>query len=298
MRWILLNNGRPFADRQDAVQKGNRVSVQLGPTVTVEVIWHPGGYALLCSRPGEEEPLASVPLDGERAQAGHEWPGPARASASPYPERMDVRASPRAFLGTQLLVLLGVYFTLWPFDLPALLHIALPNHPLLREMVRAWVVGGAAVCALVGTGRILIAWAFTRYRIDAAGIEETEWYFDRGRLRPCVRRVSFVALRTVELKQTLGELLLSVGTLCVTADCRFEPPPQEGGPLSLPRHTEEIKLRQVRSPRALQAELQRRARLASAPPPSLARSIPATAQAGGDERQPESLLPSRVSHPT
>lgn len=279
--WVLASNGRPFSDWDAACIKRDTLLAQLGAEVTLEVVSHPdGGYAVACSRPNalpaatkpgtSEGPLAWLdqvfppeeppPAPGAResapARASVSQPaaGGARASTKPgtpqprYPDTFRMSPAARAFLGQHVLALLGAYLLFRPHDLFLFLGLGLPHNPQLAAVALGSVMLASMVLALVSLSRFLWMYTANTYVVDRTGVEQVQWYFERGRLRRRAPRVNFAHLRTADVDQTVMQMLLDVGTLRLASGAT---------------DTYELDLRQVGSPRRLQIEFQRRLREAT-----------------------------------
>ena len=274
-QWILASDGAPFRDRDAARIKRDLLVRDLGEGVHLEVVDHPsGGFAVSLDPPGSieiapgetlspraallrtlEHGDASVAVSprgaGARASTDLE---PARASptaipaADPpatgaYPENLRLSPAARAFLGLHLQALLGVVLLFRPHGVFVLTGLGLPQHPTLGALLLTAIAGCGVLLAVLALSRFV--WAFTAntYLVDRDGVEQVQWYFERGRLRRRAPRVNFAHLRSVDVDQSVLQMMLDVGSVKLAAGAT---------------DSYEVVLRHVSHPRALQREFQRR----------------------------------------
>lgn len=277
-QWVLASDGRPFRDRDAASVKRDLLSQDLGSAVQLEVVQHPaGGFAVACSRPGDAHTQNSLaPLDvlptwmqadllsgssepipnaigrtGPQVRQRSAEESPAHdisKSARSYPDVFRLSPAARAFLGQHVLALVGAYFLFRPHDFLLLVRVGVPANPQLAALGLGAVMLGAALLMMVSLSRFLWAYTANTYVIDGSGVEQVQWYFERGRLRRRAPRVNFAHLRTADVDQSVLQMLLDVGTLRLASGAT---------------DTYELDLRHVSAPRRLQAEFQRRLREAT-----------------------------------
>jgi hypothetical protein len=244
VQYILATDGQPFRDRDAAAIKRELLSAQLGASAALDVVDHPhGGYAVRFS---SANAITSVPvLAARRAEAKPK--SQAQPAAAPsegdYPETFILHPAPRAFVGQHIQALVGLFLIMQPHRAYQLTTLGFPDNPKLGALLLGTIALAGTLLALMSVTRFLWAFAANTYRIDRDGIEQTQWYFHGWRLRRRTPRVNFSHLRAADVEQTVMQMLLGVGTLRLAS----------GG-----TDYYEIELRNVRAPRVLQAEVQRR----------------------------------------
>jgi hypothetical protein len=274
-RWILATDGQPFRDRDAADIKRDLLLSELGPSVQLDVIHHPGGgfavsvvpsastgpevkTALESPREVLERSLGqtrtrSAPSGSDSSEDASELAPAALTEGTPYehyPESFQLSPAPRAFVGLHLQALLGSALVLQPHWVWIATGLGAPKNPTLDALMLVAIALSGALLALHAVSRFLWAHTANTYLIDRTGVEQREWYFDRGRLRRRAPRIQFAHLRTVDVDQSVLQMLLNVGTLKLAAGAT---------------DTYEVVLKLVRAPRALQREFQRRLQEAGAP---------------------------------
>lgn len=274
-QWILASDGAPFRDRDAARIKRDLLVRDLGAGVHLEVVDHPsGGFAVTLDSPvvveispgetlspraallrslaqAEDSVAVSPRAAGPRASPELE---PARASptANPttdapvmgaYPETFRLSPAARAFLGLHLQALLGVVLLFQPHGVFVLTGLGLPQNATLGALLLTAIAGCGALLAVLALSQFV--WAFTAntYLVDRDGVEQVQWYFERGRLRRRAPRVNFAHLRSVDVDQSVLQMMLDVGSVKLAAGAT---------------DSYEVELRHVTHPRALQREFQRR----------------------------------------
>ncbi len=208
----------------------------------------PATAASPSSSPVSANPLQARLGTDHRSASEHTSLSASRASApkGAYPDVFRLSPAPRAFIGQHVLAFLGALLLLLPHELLRLTGLGVPENPSLGALALGSVALGGALLAVVSLSRFLWAYTANTYVVDGSGVEQIEWYWDRGRLRRRAPRVNFAHLRTADVDQSLTQMLLNVGSLKLAA----------GG-----TDTYEVVLRHVLAPRRLQAEFQRRLRL-------------------------------------
>jgi signal peptide peptidase SppA len=244
--WTVLDNGRPV-DWPTAQRGRERLAAELGATVQVQVVPHEGGgYALDCQAQGSEGGLAVTQSPAQPA-ARALVPTRAARSAAMYPDTFALRPCWRVFLGQALLALLGADFAVRPADFFALFGMPVPASEHVGSMLLLAVRLAAFLQAVICLTQIAWAYATRTWRVDVDGLVQIQWRFERGRIGRCVCHIPFRALGAIDVRQGLLDTLLNIGTLRVEARLG---------------DTNQIQyLGEVGSPRRLQSELQRRARL-------------------------------------
>lgn len=256
--WILANNGRPFTDAQAAQVKRELLRAELGGSIILEVRPHPdGGYAICCPSllDSGDSPSAIrhlLPRSGSPALSAATAVSSSNAAPlarrlgwphRPYPDQFRLSPATRAFSGYYLLVLVGLVLLFEPHLLFVLFNVRFPVNQTLASIALGAIMIGGTVIVLLSLGRLLWACSRSTYVVDRAGVQQIEWTLSWSGLLRRVPRIRFEHLRTVEVDQSLSELLLNVGTIRLTAGA------SSAG---------EVILHQVPAPRRLQAELQRR----------------------------------------
>lgn len=204
--------------------------------------------ARAASRTQGESPARSV-ADARRPTLTKENDSPATASNS-YPESFRLSPTARAFLGLHLQALLGGLLLFQPHLVFIITGLGMPANPT----VGAILLGGIAVCgallAFLGLSRFLWTYTANTYVIDRNGVEQVQWYFERGRLRRRAPRVNFAHLRGVDVDQSVLQMMLNVGTLRLASGAT---------------DNYEVVLHHISAPRALQREFQHRLHCAVEP---------------------------------
>lgn len=274
-RWILATDGQPFRDRDAADIKRDLLSSELGPSVHLDVITHPGGGFAVSVMPSASTgpevdqtlesprealersfgatPTGSAPSESEFSKERDDVLAGELAQdtpSEPFPEKFHLSPAPRAFLGLHLQALLGSALVLQPHWVWIATGLGAPKNPTLDALMLVAIALSGALLALHAVSRFLWAHTANTYLIDRTGVEQREWYFERGRLRRRAPRIQFVHLRTVDVDQSVLQMLLNVGTVKLAAGAT---------------DTYEVVLKLVRAPRALQREFQRRLQEAGAP---------------------------------
>lgn len=260
--YILADGERPFADRDAATVKSKLLAAELGSSVQVNVVsLAEGGFAVRCERraaantqtlptPPTSQAAASPMLSAARNTSA---PAATAQVSAPtqYPDRFELAPAPRAFLSQQFFGLVGLALILQP-------HLFFKATSLQIPQGRAGVIAltmvffaGIALAA-ISFSRFLWVYLANSYLVDEAGVQQIQWYWERSRLRRRAPRLNFSNLRSVDIEQTVMQMLLGVGTLKLAS----------GGTDGY-----EVQLRFVRSPRKLQAEFQRRMPLPPLPIP-------------------------------
>jgi hypothetical protein len=279
-QWILASNGHPFRDQDAALIKRDLLLRDLGEAVRLDVVPHPrGGFAVSVVPAGSgpvitsgdtqgldvtlvEAPRDSVLSPREvalRSLGPQERSRPnvprvagaidARESAaeahrsSPYPDEFRLSPAVRAFLGLHVQALLGAILLLQPHLVFTVTRLGLPTGATAGAIMLSLIAICGAGLAVIAVSRFIWAYTANTYVIDGAGVEQVQWYFDRGRLRRRAPRVNFSHLRSVDVDQSVLQLVLNVGTVKLAAGAT---------------DSYEVVLGHVTSPRALQREFQRR----------------------------------------
>lgn len=274
MRWILASDERPFRDWDAADIKRDLLQSELGPSVQLDVINHPGGgfavSVMPCATASEVDRTLEAPREALERSLGRTRtqsasPGsdssedvseiaPAEltegAPHAHYPESFQLSPAPRAFIGLHLQALLGSALVLQPHWVWIVTGLGAPKNPTLDALMLVGIALAGAVLALHAVSRFLWAHTANTYLVDRTGVEQREWYFERGRLRRRAPRIQFAHLRTVDVDQSVLQMLLNVGTVKLAAGAT---------------DTYEVVLKLVRAPRALQREFQRRLQEAGVP---------------------------------
>lgn len=257
-QYILSVSGRPFSDRDAARIKRDRLADELGAEALLDVVPHPqGGFAVRYLSTAVSDTQRMIPgltvskHDAQRAGVVTESVADSESATdavsetnSEYPECFVLNPAPRAFLVQHVLALVGLGLIVMPQQLFLLIGLNLPRSETLATVILLMVVVAGAMLLLLSFTRFFWTYAANTYRVDREGVEQTCWYFERGRMRRRTPRVNFSHLRTVDVNQTAFQMLLGVGTVKIAA----------GG-----TDTYEIELHYVAWPRRLQAEFQRRA---------------------------------------
>ena len=165
-----------------------------------------------------------------------------------YPESFRLSPSPRAFIGQHLQALIGALLLLQPHLAFRLVGMTMPQNRTSAAAALGAIGVVGLMLLLLSVLRFLWAYTANTYVVDANGIEQIQWYFERGRLRRRAPRISFTHLRTVEVDQSVLQMLLNVGSVKLAAGAT---------------DSYEVVLRQVSAPRALREEFQNRLRLLS-----------------------------------
>lgn len=165
-----------------------------------------------------------------------------------YAESFRLSPAPRAFLGLHLQALLGAVLLFQPHLVFVVTGLGVPNNATAAALILAGIAICSALLAMLSLTRFLWTYTANTYVVDRNGVEQIQWYFDKGRLRRRAPRVNFAHLRSVDVDQSILHMLLNVGSLKVAA----------GGTDSY-----EVVLRHISAPRALQREFQRRLQHAS-----------------------------------
>lgn len=285
-QWILAPNGRPFRDRDAARIKRNLLFAELGESVPLEVVPHPtGGFAVTVGGPDIEERAhsdarSSAP-DTDAVDGGavgpresllrafepvsvralttpskpNDPPGVATGSASSISDRYAVafRLSPavRAFVGLHLQALAGATLLLAPHLVFLLTGLHLPSNSTASALILTAIAGCGAFLSILSLSRFLWTYTANTYVVDATGVEQVQWYFDKGRLRRRAPRVNFAHLRSADVDQSVLQMMLNVGSVKLAAGAT---------------DNYEVVLRHVARPRELQREFQRRLHHTSGPP--------------------------------
>lgn len=275
-RWILASDGQPFRDRDAAAIKRDLLLGELGSSVELDVIDHPaGGFAVcvgarglpadtrdetrlasprdamiesLCrapsaSRPPERNTHETSPVRPQGSQGISARERVHSTSSERYPEKFRLNPAARAFLGLHLQSLLGAALLLQPHRVWGITQLEVPADVTLAAILLFALSGSGTVLLLLSLSRFLWAYSANTYLIDAASVEQIQWYFERGRLRRRAPRIRFAHLRTVDVDQTILQMLLNIGTVKLAAGAT---------------DTYEVVLRFVSAPRALQREFQQR----------------------------------------
>lgn len=275
MRWILASDERPFRDWDAADIKRDLLQSELGPSVQLDVINHPGGgfavsvmpcattasevdRTLEAPREALERSLGRTRTQSAPAESGSSEDANERAAAEltqgtpyeHYPESFQLSPAPRAFLGLHLQALLGSALVLQPHWVWIVTGLGAPKNPTLDALMLVGIALAGALLAVHAVSRFLWAHTANTYLIDRTGVEQREWYFERARLRRRAPRIQFAHLRTVDVDQSVLQMLLNVGTVKLAAGAT---------------DTYEVVLKLVRAPRALQREFQRRLQEAGVP---------------------------------
>lgn len=160
-----------------------------------------------------------------------------------YPESFRLSPTARAFLGLHVQALLGGVLLFQPHLVFIVTGLGMPAHPT----VGAIMLGGIAVCgallAFLGLSRFLWTYTANTYVIDRNGVEQVQWYFEKGRLRRRAPRVNFAHLRSVDVDQSVLQMVLNVGSLKLASGAT---------------DNYEVVLHHISAPRALQREFQHR----------------------------------------
>ncbi|MBL8271965.1 hypothetical protein [Steroidobacter sp.] len=268
-QWILASDGQPFRSRATAQIKCDLLASELGTEVALKVTEHPsGGFAVQVGsivptpEPGpiatsprdallselDRKPSArSSPPDGLPAMTTHHagGAGPTAASRTPapsYPEAFRLSPAVRAFIGLHLQAVLGALLLLQPHRVFTVTGLSIPTGTGGAVMLGLTALCGALL-ALTAVSRFLWAYTANTYLVDARGVEQVQWYFDKGKLRRRAPRVNFAHLRSADVDQTVLQMLLNVGSVKLAA-----------GAID----SYEVVLQHVSSPRALKREFQRR----------------------------------------
>lgn len=271
-QWILAPDGHPFRDRDAAQIKRDLLMSDLGAAVTLEVISHPkGGFAVSVQRPGSmigprgddsdsprdlalravEPGQGSQPTPVTKSQLSTVRESPratdsvhARTSASnSYPEVFRLSPAVRAFLGLHLQAILGAFLLLQPHLVFVVTGVGIPTNSTAGAILLVLIAASGALLAGISVSRFLWSYTANTYVVDGSGIEQVQWYFDKGRLRRRSPRVNFAHLRSADVDQTLMQMLINVGSLKLAAGST---------------DSYEVVLRHIAAPRALQREFQRR----------------------------------------
>ena len=279
-QWILAPNGRPFRDRDAARIKRNLLFAELGESVQLEVVPHPtGGFAVTVGGQHVEDSQTAIaerteggavgPRDallrtlepvGPRALATASTPTDSpRTSASNVPssgsdrylEAFRLSPAVRAFVGLHLQALAGAILVLAPHLVLVLFRLHLPSSSTASALILTAIAGCGAFLAIFSLSRFLWTYTANTYVVDATGVEQVQWYFDKGRLRRRAPRVNFAHLRSADVDQSVLQMMLNVGSVKLAAGAT---------------DNYEVVLRHVARPRALQREFQRRLQHASVSP--------------------------------
>jgi hypothetical protein len=233
---------------------------QLGAEVQIEIVPHPaGGYALTCRHPESAGRRKSAARVGEALAAPVEG-APRREDTVPVTAllqslyRQTIRLKPcwRAFSGRLLLALLAAYLALRPADLFVWLGMPVSGNEPVGAILLVIVRLTGLIHALISFGQIAVAYLCRTYTVDHSGVQEIEWVVEGVRLRRLVRRVPFAAVYAIDLRQTLIETLLNIGTVRLEA--------------SSAETYQVLMVCDVGSPGKLQRELKQRARLLAGAP--------------------------------
>jgi hypothetical protein len=267
-QWILASDGQPFRSRATAQIKRDLLETELGTEVALEVTEHPnGGFAVevgtivpapapvsIAASPRDallsvldRTPSArsSLPEGLPAMTTRHTGAGPrtvSRTAAPSYPAVFRLRPAARAFIGLHLQAVLGALLLVQPHRVFTLTGLMIP-HGTGGAVVLGLMALCGALLALVAVSRFLWTYTANTYLIDTRGVEQVQWYFDRGKLRRRAPRVNFAHLRSADVDQTVLQMLLNVGSVKLAA-----------GAID----SYEVVLQHVSSPRALKREFQRR----------------------------------------
>jgi len=207
---------------------------------------------------GRSEPEVPMPpsLDGTGTRVESESaspsttgsPAPGITGSEHYPERFRLSPAARAFLGLHLQALLGGLLLFQPHLVFLITRLGLPQNPTAGAIILAGIAACGALLAILALSRFLWTYTANTYLVDRNGVEQVQWYFEKGRLRRRTPRVNFAHLRSADVDQSVLQMLLNVGSLKLAAGAT---------------DNYEVVLRHVTAPRALQREFQRRLQNAS-----------------------------------
>ena len=273
-QWILASDGQPFRSRATAQIKRDLLASELGTEVALEVTEHPsGGFAVevgpvvplsapvsIAASPRDallseldRTPSTRSSPDGLPAMTTHHTGGAgpramSRTPAPPYPEVFRLSPAVRAFIVLHLQAVLGALLLLQPHRVFTLTGLTIPNGTGGAVLLGLTALCGALL-GLTAVSRFLWTYTANTYLVDARGVEQVQWYFDKGKLRRRAPRVNFAHLRSADVDQTVLQMLLNVGSVKLAA-----------GAID----SYEVVLQHVSSPRALKREFQRRLQHANA----------------------------------
>lgn len=170
------------------------------------------------------------------------------AGSEHYPESFRLSPAGRAFLGLHLQALFGGLLLFQPHLVFVITGLGLPQPPTAGAIMLAATAACGALLAVFALSRFLWTYTANTYLVDRDGVEQVQWYFEKGRLRRRAPRVNFAHLRSADVDQSVLQMLFNVGSLKLAAGAT---------------DNYEVVLRHITAPRALQREFQRRLQNAS-----------------------------------
>jgi Bacterial PH domain len=194
-----------------------------------------------------------------------------RLASRPYPDSFRLKPSWRSFSGQVLMGLVAAYLVACPADF--FRAVGMPADPSVDAVLLIVVRLAALLNAVITFARIAVRYWTHTCVIDLSTLEQREWLVEGVGLVQCVRRIPFATLQWIDVRQTLWETLLNIGTLRVDG--------QVSGTY------QRLSLCDVSSPRRLGTELQHRARACASN--AAARTPPATPHSF-EHRMPDPLV--------
>jgi hypothetical protein len=190
-------------------------------------------------------PLSRAPADSPNNTANS---APSSMESEHYAESFRLSPATRAFLSWHLQALLGAVLLFQPHLVFVVTRLGVPNNATAAALILAGIALCGALLAMLSLTRFLWTYTANTYVVDRNGVEQIQWYFEKGRLRRRAPRVNFAHLRSADVDQSILQMLLNVGSLKLAAGAT---------------DNYEVVLRHISAPRALQREFQRRLHQAS-----------------------------------